>query len=144
MLEATVKSASKIKLELQRGSLKGSALTPKLSIPSLQFWLHFTLICTFQRFSCMFITIQNVKCVLNTLFHFENFNLLLCANSAITILYFNKLLPRKVQIPLKLGTTCLGIGSKDHSLQSPRIYYRMHRNACTKFLWSRDIDTWSG
>lgn len=81
---STVKSASKIKLELKRGSLKESALTPKLSIPSLKFWLHFTLICTFQRFRCMLITIQNEKCVLNTLFHFEDFNLLFCANAAIT------------------------------------------------------------
>lgn len=90
----------------------------------------------------MLITIQNEKCVLHTLFHSENFNLLFCANSAITTLNFNKLL-RKVQIPLKLGTTCLAIRSKDHSLQTPKIYSRMHRNTCIKSLWSRNNGAWS-
>lgn len=139
MLEATIKVLQKT-VDVKERTIEG--LTDS-KIISLQFWLHFTLIYTFHRLSCMFIIIQKEKCVLNTLFHFEKCNLLFCANSAITTLYFNKLLLRKVQIPLKHGTTCLAIRSKDHSLQSPRIFYRMHRNTCIKFLWSRNNGTWS-
>jgi len=65
----------------------------------------------------MFIISKNEKRVLNTPFCFENFKLLFCADSAITTLYFKKLLPGNVQTPLKHGTTYLAIRSKDNSLK---------------------------